>query len=115
MLPNDMRFSCHEGIICDGLGLWVYDADQRRWITVTFDYPMSWLSMGREAFEEVRDEEWQKVRDKAQALVEERIDRAVADDIVGIDVDDSGNLTFVTAADLKHEDHKSTYYPLLAK
>jgi hypothetical protein len=111
-----MRFSCHEGAISDDVGLWVYDADQRRWITVCFDYPMSWLLMGREAFEEVRDEEWEKMKEKAQALVEEHIDIVVADDIVGINASDSGGLTFVTAAGLEYEDHnKSTYYPLLAE
>jgi hypothetical protein len=72
--------------------------------------------MGREEFEEVREEEWAKMTEKAQALVEEHIDGVVADDIVGIDVDDSGSLAFVTAPELKYGDHnKSTYYPLLAE
>lgn len=114
MIPHDMRFSCHEGSIIDDLELWVYDVDQRRWITVSLAYPMSWLLMGREALDEVLDEEWEKVRDKAQGLVEEHIDKVVADDIVGINVDDSGTLTFINK--LPGYDHNvSTYYPPLAE
>jgi hypothetical protein len=39
MIPKDMRFSCHEGmrvVLASGdVHRWVYDADQRRWITVS--------------------------------------------------------------------------------
>jgi hypothetical protein len=107
MIPEDKRFVGHEGLVCGmDAAFWVYDLDQRRWLTVSTRAPRPSHDDEPEAFQA----EWDSMRDRAKKLVAENIDR-VAADVVGINVDDSGELAFVAEAEF--DMNLSTYYPPL--
>ncbi|KAH6845549.1 hypothetical protein B0I37DRAFT_447418 [Chaetomium sp. MPI-CAGE-AT-0009] len=113
MLPEELRFCCYEGSLC-GLDegdahRWVYDADQRRWITVST--PILWGSpLLDHDHGDGFDEEWEERGVQAIELVKEHIDTAPAD-AMGVIVEASGNVRFVNSHCINMND--STFYPLL--
>ena len=59
MIPEDGRFYCFEGSSRDDCFRWVFDADQRRWLTVCMPMPQG-ISAGEDGFDEIMDEKRQR-------------------------------------------------------
>ncbi len=105
MISKDIRFYCEDGVnMGDIAERWVYDHDQRQWITVTMPGPVADPEEDCEAFEE----EWEGSSERAKQLVAEHIDNA-PEGVIGIQVDEAGKVTFVDKVDYDH--NMATYYP----
>lgn len=122
MIPKDMRFSCERACIIGSVAYcWVYDADQRRWITVTSETP--WLD---QEDEDKYNEQLLEMRARSKAMVEEHIDEVHGDTLGIMILDETENLApilddpdfpngrwlrFVGETD--QDLNNSTYFPLL--